>query len=103
MSEIIFLILAFIAGMLLGIIFFGGLWLTVKKCVKVKYFGLLFGLSFFLRIGIALSGFYFVFSDSWTRLLICIMGFTISRFIISKWVEYNKNPVKKRKEMVRET
>jgi hypothetical protein len=36
MNETLLMILAFIAGIALGIIFFGGLWFTVKKIVAAK-------------------------------------------------------------------
>jgi len=36
MNEIILIIAAFVAGMALGTLFFGGLWLTVKKSVTAK-------------------------------------------------------------------
>ncbi len=36
MNETLLLIVALIAGIALGIIFFAGLWLTVKKAVTAK-------------------------------------------------------------------
>ncbi len=82
MNEILFMILAFIAGLALGTLFFGGLWFTVKKTVTAKIPAIWFLGSFFLRVSIALLGFYFVSSGSWQRLLICLIGFVAARFIV---------------------
>jgi F1F0 ATPase subunit 2 len=49
-----------VAGVLLGAIFFGGLWWTVRKGVSSKRPALCFFGSLLLRTSIALAGFYFV-------------------------------------------
>lgn len=36
MSEILYMILAFVMGMVLGLFFFGGLWITIKKAIATK-------------------------------------------------------------------
>ena len=82
MNEISIVILSFTGGAMLGIIFFGGLWLTVKKVVVAKTPVLwVFG-SFFLRMSIVLVGFYFIASSNWQRLLGCMLGFIAARFIV---------------------
>ena len=82
MNETIYMILAFIAGFLLGTLFFGGLWFTVKKAVSTKIPALWIFSSFFLRISITLVGFYFVSSGNWKRLLICVAGFIVARTLV---------------------
>jgi len=82
MNETLLMILAFIGGFLLGVLFFGGLWLTVKKLVTAKMPEIWFIGSFFLRIGITLIGFYFISLGNWQRLLICVLGFVAARFIV---------------------
>lgn len=82
MNEAIYMVLALIAGLALGTFFFGGLWFTVKKAVSAKIPALwIFG-SFFIRIGITLIGFYFISSGNWKRLLVCVAGFIIARFLV---------------------
>ncbi|MEP6751011.1 MAG: ATP synthase subunit I [Bacteroidota bacterium] len=76
------MILAFVAGIALGIIFFGGLWFTVKKIVTAKIPALWMLGSFIFRVGIVLSGFYFISSGSWQRLVISLIGFTAARFFV---------------------
>jgi F1F0 ATPase subunit 2 len=82
MNDTLLMILAFIAGLALGTLFFGGLWFTVKKTVTAKIPAIWFLGSFFLRVSIVLIGFYFVSNGSWQRLLICLLGFVVARFIV---------------------
>ncbi len=81
-NENVNMILAFIAGLVLGTLFFSGLWFTVKKAVNAKIPALWIFSSFFLRLSITLVGFYFVGAGNWERLLICLLGFIIARFIV---------------------
>ena len=90
MIEIVYMILAFIVGLLLGTIFFGGLWFTVKKLVTSKIPALLFLGSFILRVGITLTGFYYISSGSWQRLLICVAGFITARYSVIYFTKSNK-------------
>ncbi|MBK8490875.1 MAG: ATP synthase subunit I [Saprospirales bacterium] len=83
MNEISYRIVAFVLGLVLGTIFFGGLWFTVKKSVVSKTPALwIFG-SFIFRVGIIMLGFYFISSGSWQRLLISLAGFIVARFIVA--------------------
>ncbi len=82
MNDILNTAVALIAGIALGTIFFGGLWLTVKKMVHSKKPALWLLSSFFLRVGITLVGFYFVGAGNLQKLLICLVGFIAARFIV---------------------
>ncbi len=82
MNETLLMILAFTAGLALGTLFFGGLWFTVKKTITAKIPAIWFFGSFFLRVSIVLIGFYFVSNGNWQRLIICLMGFVVARFIV---------------------
>ena len=93
MNEIVYKILAFIVGLLLGTIFFGGLWFTVRKLVTSKIPALWFLGSFILRVSITLTGFYYISSGSWQRLLICVAGFITARFAV---IYYTKLSEEKR-------
>ncbi len=83
MNEVLFMILAFIMGLILGALFFGGLWFTVKKTITAKIPAIWAIGSFFLRVSVVLIGFYFVSDGSWQRLLICLVGFILARFIVT--------------------
>jgi F1F0 ATPase subunit 2 len=84
MNETLMLVLALVAGVLLGAMFFGGLWWTVCKGVSSQRPALWFLGSLLLRMSIALSGFYFVSGGHWDRLLACLLGFVIARFIVTR-------------------
>jgi len=83
MNETLSLMLALVAGGLLGAMFFGGLWWTVQKGVSSKRPALWFFGSQVLRMSIALAGFYFVSGGHWKRLLVCLLGFVMARLIVT--------------------
>lgn len=84
MSEIIYLVAALLAGIVLGVLFFGGLWWTVQKGVASTRPALWFMGSLLLRTGITLAGFYFVMGSDWRRLAVCLAGFVIARLIVTR-------------------
>jgi F1F0 ATPase subunit 2 len=79
MTEISGLSVALLAGILLGAIFYGGLWWTVRRGVSSKNFGAWLIGSFVLRAGIAVSGFHAVAHGDWRCLLACLLGFLFAR------------------------
>jgi F1F0 ATPase subunit 2 len=84
MNDYVILAFALVAGLLLGAIFFGGLWWTVRKGVLSKHPAFWLLSSLLLRMGIALAGFYFVGRGNWERLVICLLGFVIGRIIVMR-------------------
>lgn len=83
MNEILFMIIALIAGVFLGVLFFGGLWYTVRKGMASKIPALWFLGSFILRTGIVIAGFYLIMlRANWQNGLICLVGFIAARFIV---------------------
>jgi F1F0 ATPase subunit 2 len=84
MSEIVALVLSLLEGALLGIFFFGGLWWTIRTALKSKRPAVLFGGSLLLRTTTALFGFYLVSHGDWRRLLGCLSGFMLSRFLVAR-------------------
>jgi len=83
MNESVTLLLAWVAGMGLGAIFFGGLWCTIRKGVSAKRAALWFFGSLLLRTSIVLVGFYFVAGGHWERLLVCLLGFVVARLVVT--------------------
>lgn len=84
MSETVMLSLAGLAGVLLGGLFFGGLWWTVRVGVVSQQPALWFLGSWVVRVSMVLAGFYFVGGDDWQRLLICLLGFIAGRVIVMR-------------------
>jgi F1F0 ATPase subunit 2 len=98
MNEPLMLVLAGTVGLLLGAVFFGGLWWTVRKGVSSPRPALWFIGSMLLRTGIVLAGFYLVGGGQWQRLLVCLLGFVIARFLVMRLtrtrVEHSNSPAK---------
>jgi F1F0 ATPase subunit 2 len=84
MNNVLLQALALIVGILLGTIFFGGLWWTVRKGVFSKSPALWFLGSMLLRMTVVLAGFYLVGRGDWVRLVACLLGFIIGRFIVMR-------------------
>ena len=84
MNETLSLVLALVTGVLLGAMFFGGLWWTVRKGISSKRSALWFFSSLLLRTSIALAGFYFITRGHWERLLVCLIGFVFARLIVTR-------------------
>ena len=82
MNDILPLVMAGIAGLLLGLLFFGGLWLTVYKGAASDRPALWFLGSFLFRMSGVLSGFYLVSGGHWPRILTCLLGFALGRTIV---------------------
>ncbi len=103
MNETISIILAFVAGVALGTLFFGGLWLTVKKSVTAKVPWLWVLGSFVFRVGVVLLGFYFISSGNWQRLVSCLIGFIAARFIVIHFTKaIDEKHIQLRKEAAHE-
>ena len=83
MNELMQIAVQLLSGLLLGALFFGGLWWTVQKGLSAKQPALWFMASMVLRTGIVLTGFYFIAGSDWKRLLLCLLGFTIARLLIT--------------------
>ena len=92
MNETLSLVLALVTGVLLGAMFFGGLWWTVQKGVSSKRPALWFFGSLLLRTSIALAGFYFVSGGHWERLLVCLLGFVMARLIVTRLTRAVEKP-----------
>lgn len=90
MSETLVLILTLLAGMGLGVFFFGGLWWTVHRAVVSPRPGLWFLVSMVVRTSIVLLGFYFIAAGHLARLVLCLLGFVVARLIVTKISEPNK-------------
>jgi len=83
MSDTTSLALAALAGVVLGVIFFGGLWWTVGRAIASTQPFLWFSGSLLLRTGVALGGLYLVGGRRWERLLMCLLGFVAARVLVT--------------------
>ena len=93
MNEALTLALAWLAGGVLGAIFFGGLWWTVRQGMSSKQPALWFLGSLLVRMTIALAGFYFTAGGHWERFLVCGLGFVLARPVVT-WLTRPGEPSK---------
>jgi F1F0 ATPase subunit 2 len=77
------LTLAWLAGLLLGAIFFGGLWWTVRRGLASPRPARWFFASLLVRMSVVLAGFYLVSGGQWKRLVSCLIGFVIARLVVT--------------------
>jgi len=76
------LIFALLAGLLLGTVFFGGLWWTVRRGLASQQPALWFLGSMLVRTAIVVPGFYYVMQGDWRRLVACLAGFLLARISV---------------------
>jgi F1F0 ATPase subunit 2 len=88
MHELLELLLASVAGAILGAIFFGGLWWTVRECVVGQRSTLWLLGSWLVRMGIAVTGFYLVGHMHWLRLLAALFGFIVARLLVIRLIRW---------------
>ena len=85
MNEMLNLLLAIAAGIILGVIFFGGLWWTVRKGLSSPRPALLFLGSLIVRMSVVVLGFYFVGQGEWKQTVACLLGFLLARVAVMRW------------------
>ncbi len=74
--------LAALAGVLLGLFFFGGLWWTLRRAMNSARPALWVGASLLLRMGCTAGGFVVVSAGDWQRMLACLLGFLAARWLV---------------------
>lgn len=83
-NDMLLLASATLVGMLLGAMYFGGLWWTVRKALASPRPAQWFVVSLVVRLGLTLPGFYLVAGADWKRLLACLLGFIVARAIVMR-------------------
>src|ERR1700691_3064900 len=82
MIELSPVLLALAAGLVLGAVYFGGLWWTVLRGIGSRHAAPWVFVSLLLRTAVAMLGVYLVARGSWERLVVCLAGFVVARFIV---------------------
>jgi len=72
----------FAAGMALGLLYFGGLWWTLRHLPGMRRPVLLTVGSFLLRTALVVAGLCLVAGGRWERLLVGLLGFLLMRQIL---------------------
>lgn len=90
MAELTPIIVALVAGFSLGMLFFGGLWLTVRALPRSRYPAALMLGSFWGRTALVVAGFIVVLGRRWQNALVCLVGFLIARLLLARSIPGRK-------------
>ena len=90
MPEPLEFALAVLAGFCLGILFFGGLWMTVRAIPRSRHPVALTVASFWVRTVMVIAGLLLAMDGLWQRALACLVGFILARILLSRWIPGNK-------------
>lgn len=71
-----------LAGLLLGGMYFGGLWWTTRRALQSANPALWFLVSSLLRNALLLGGLYLLAAGSWQRILASLAGILLARMAI---------------------
>ncbi len=74
---------ALLIGIVVGVIFFGGLYYTVQKINDVKYPNLIMGLSFVVRMVILVGMFYYLSKGGYKDIIFALIGVMAARIVIT--------------------
>ena len=89
-DSVVSWLLAGSLGLLLGACFYIGLWWTVRRALLASRPGLWFASSLLLRTLVAFVGFYLIGGTQWQRMLMCLLGFLLSRplvtWLTTRWI-----------------
>ena len=76
------MILAFIGGSALGLLFFGGLYVSVGSLAKVKYPALMMLGSTVIRMAVLLAGVFLLMQGEVRNAAAALIGVIIAKFIL---------------------
>ena len=83
-QMILILLAAFTAGLALGAFYFTALWHTVRRLPSADKPSRLLIVSFFLRMGLVMAGFFLIMiAGRWEGLAVAMLGFIIIRKILT--------------------
>jgi F1F0 ATPase subunit 2 len=99
MNDTVNLTLALLAGLSLGVVFFGGLWWTVRQGLSARHPATWLISSVMLRMSATLAGFYFVGRGDGSRLVVCLGGFVLARFVVMKATLPREHPLRRQPEV----
>lgn len=86
--------LSVLAGVALGSVFYGGLWFTVRRLSSSLHPGLLALASFWIRSFLVVAGFVLLMKQRWQYGLIALVGFTLVRQAIAKFLPNSREVTK---------
>ena len=95
MLELLWAPWALAAGFGLGLLFYGGLWWTVRHLADFRRPALMLLGGALLRMGAVLGGLYAVAGGEWSRLLLGLLGFLVARLAVTWATRLPPSPSKR--------
>ena len=87
MNDWLVLLLMFLSGALLAVMYLGGLWLTAQRVQHDRHLALWLLTSLLVRMLLLMVAFYFILGDGhWQRLLAALVGFVTLRTFTTRRV-----------------
>ena len=85
MSDLEQIGLASLFGVILGVIFFGGLLWTIQRGLHSQQPALTFVVSYFIRLFAVMLGFWWMASSHWGSIFACLCAFVAVRFLFTRF------------------
>jgi len=79
------ILIAVLTGFVMGIFYYGGLWMTIRAVIKSQRTWLLIA-SFWGRTALALAAFLLVIRGDWRNALACMVGFILARGAVTLYL-----------------
>lgn len=79
MNQLFNLALVLLAGAGLGLVYFGGLWLVVRRLAQWRHPGLVMLASLVVRTAVVVLGFLVLLDGQWQRAVAMLAGFILAR------------------------
>jgi F1F0 ATPase subunit 2 len=93
-EQSLMLLAAFLWGLVLGTIYFAGLWYSIRFVLNRNHTALWMSVSFLFRTLLVLAGFYWIMDNNWLPLVISLTGFLLVRTLLIKRLGANiKSPI----------
>jgi F1F0 ATPase subunit 2 len=80
------LALALVAGGVLGVFYFGTLWLVVRRLDRLARPAVWFGVTGILRLAVVLALFALLVGTRWERPAAALVGFVAVRVVLTRWL-----------------
>ncbi len=86
MAGAISLSLTLLAGFGLGVLFYGGLWVTVRALPKSRHPVMLALGGYLGRSAAVIGGVILLMAGSWQKAIVCLVGLILARIVFAHWI-----------------
>jgi F1F0 ATPase subunit 2 len=87
MNDYWYMVVAFLAGIILGLFYYGTLWLTVRRVTHLRRPTMALAISLVLRAAIVVAVLYGLMRGDWYNLVAALIGFIAGRFVVDARVK----------------